>query len=293
MALATRGAFYGLRTGVDATQITRASKLVSRCTGMAVQPNKAVVGANAFAHESGIPQDGMLKHQETYEIMRPESVGAGRTRLVLGKHSGRHAFSARLRELGYVLEGAVLDEAFARFKALADRKKVIVDADLEVIVGSGIAGAAELYALDALQVGCGTMGMPTATVRLRGPKGELLTEAAIGTGPVDAVFGAIARISGAKAELIEYAVQSVTAGIDAIGEVTVHIRDARGDEPGGRVNPQTGREERTFHGVGADTDIIVASAKAYLSALNRMLAAGARASVDDEPEESRSVEASA
>ena len=285
MALATRGAFYGFRTGVDATQLVRASKLVSRCTGMPVQPNKAIVGANAFAHESGIHQDGMLKHAETYEIMRPESVGAGQTRLILGKHSGRAAFGARLRELGYVVEGPVLDEVFARFKTLADRKKVIVDADLEVIVGSGLAGPIERFSLDALQVGCGTMGMPTATVRLRDPEGTLFTEAAIGTGPVDAVFGAIDRITGAKAELVEYTVQSVTEGIDAIGEVTVHLRDARGRATAPRENPQTGREERTFHGVGADTDIIVASAKAYLTALNRMMAATPREDLDDDPEE--------
>ncbi len=262
MAIHTRAARYGLRTGIDTTQLVRASRLVSTLTGMTVAPNKAIVGANAFAHEAGIHQDGMLKHEATYEIMRPETVGAGATRLVLGKHSGRHALAARLAELGHDLEGDALDAAFARFKALADKKKHIGDADLAAIVTAGLAQPPETWALDALQVGCGTTGMPTATVRLRGPDGQSHLRATIGTGPVDATFKAIDAVTGSATLLVELAVHSVTEGIDALGEVSVRIR---GD---GEV----------FHGHGADTDIVVASAKAYLAAINRMLSARVGAS---------------
>ncbi len=268
MALATRRRFFGLRNGVDTTQLVRVSRLVSTRTGLFVQPNKAIVGANAFAHESGIHQDGMLKNNETYEIMRPETVGAARTELVLGKHSGRHAFSVRLREMGYELSPAELDQAFARFKALADRKKAIFDADLEVIVNVEHDDKAASWVLDALQVACGTIGLSTATVRLRGPDGAQHSHACIGTGPVDAVFRAIDAITQAPAELLEYTVQAVTEGIDALGEVGVRIR---GPARGGAVNPQLGPRTRTFQGHGADTDIIVASANAYLSAVNRLV----------------------
>jgi 2-isopropylmalate synthase len=258
MALATREKLFGLTTSIDTRELGRASRLVSLATGIVVQPNKAVVGTNAFAHESGIHQDGMLKHHETYEIMRPEEVGAGRTRLVLGKHSGRHAFAARLAELGMPLEGADLDDAFARFKTLAEKKKVIADRDLEVLLGARLAESrAESFALDALQVGCGTVGLSTASVRLRTPEGSLEAAAAIGTGPVDAAFKAIDKIVGQQVELVEYAVQAVTEGIDALGQVSVRIQ-----APG-----------RAFSGHGADTDILVASTRAYLAALNRMLAA--------------------
>jgi 2-isopropylmalate synthase len=271
MTLHTRKPLFNLRTGIDTTQITRTSKLVSLRTGMMVQPNKAVVGVNAFAHESGIHQDGMLKHQETYEIMRPEAVGASKTLLVLGKHSGRHAFAVRLRELGHPLEGEGLDAAFSRFKVLADKKKRITDADLEALAASEVGKGKEYFALDAVQVTAGSSGMPTATVRLRDPNGELITHAAVGTGPVHAVFKAIDEIVKAPAELLEYAINNVTEGIDALGHASVRVRAGSDD---GRVNPQHGAGQAPIlHGHAADSDVIVASAKAYLSAMNRVLAA--------------------
>jgi 2-isopropylmalate synthase len=270
MALRTRKKKLGLETGVDATQLTRLSKLVSTCTGFLVPPNKAVVGANAFAHESGIHQDGMLKHQATYEIMRPEDVGAVGTRLVLGKHSGRHAFSEQLAALGATLEGEALDRAFVRFKALADQKKHVGEADLLALV-SDVRVVNEHYALDGLQVGCGTTGMPTATVRLRGPDGKLSVHVSIGTGPVDAAFKAIDGIIGARVSLLEYQVHSVTEGIDALGEVSVRVRPTDGNMRRPSNAQSDALRPRVVHGHGADTDIVVASAKAYLAALNRVL----------------------
>ncbi|NLH08667.1 MAG: 2-isopropylmalate synthase [Chloroflexi bacterium] len=272
MALRTRRAVYGLDTRIDTTQIARISRMVSNYTGIPVQPNKAIVGANAFAHESGIHQDGMLKHEETYEIMRPEMVGVDRTKLVLGKHSGRHALRARLQELGYELSDEELNRVFKRFKVLADQK-TITNADLEALMADEVYQPVEVYALEGLQVTCGTMGMPTATVRLRGPDGATYTEAAVGTGPVHAAYTAIDRIVGQPVTLLEFAVNAVTEGIDALGEVTVRIRYANGHESG-VMNPQNETTTaRTFGGHGADTDIIVASVKAYLSAVNKMLIA--------------------
>jgi len=270
MALRTREPVFKLGTNIDTTQLTRTSKLVSVRTGMVVQPNKAIVGANAFAHESGIHQDGMLKNEETYEIMRPETVGAGQTLLVLGKHSGRHAFAVRLRELGHALEGEGLDAAFARFKVLADKKKRITDADLEALAVSEFGRGREYFQLDAVQVTCGSNGMPTATVRLRCPDGQIQTRAAVGTGPVHAVFCAIDEIVQAPAELIEYSINNVTEGIDALGHASVRVRAGSDD---GRVNPQHGQSQAPIlHGHAADSDVIVASTKAYLAALNRVLA---------------------
>ncbi|MGK3983332.1 2-isopropylmalate synthase [Sorangium sp. So ce136] len=269
MALATRRAVFGLRTGIDTTQIATVSRLVSAATGFNVQPNKAIVGANAFAHESGIHQDGMLKHQETYEIMRPEMVGVAQTRLVLGKHSGRHALRNRLEELGYHLDEAQLAAAFASFKALADKRKHVTDPDIEAIVSTTRAQGPEVYTLDALQVACGTTGMPTATVRLRGPDGALHVRAAIGTGPVDAAYRAIDEIVRVPSSLLEFSVHAVTEGIDALGEVSVRVR---ADVTSSKRHPQHDASARVFHGHGADTDILVASAKAYLTALNRLLA---------------------
>jgi len=278
MAIHTRAAKLGLATGIDTTQLTAVSRLVSTATGIVVPPNKAIVGANAFAHESGIHQDGMLKHQATYEIMRPETVGAAQTRLVLGKHSGRAALAARLAELGTPLSAAALDRVFTRFKALTDRKKQVTDADLDALVSDATAaGDGDELALDGLQVSCGTMGMPTATVRLRRPDGSIAVEAAVGTGPVDAAYKAIDAIverwdrggAAARGELVEFAIHAVTEGIDALGHVTVRVREGaeRGAAPHGEAR------SRVFHGAGADTDIVVASARAYLRAINRMLAA--------------------
>ena len=272
MALHVRHDLYGIRTQIDATQLTRASRLVSKVTGMVVQPNKAIVGANAFAHEAGIHQDGMLKHEETYEIMRPETVGAGKTQLVLGKHSGRHAFANRLNELGYPLTGDGLDKAFARFKKLADKKKHITDADLLALVSDELYQPTEYWRLENIQVSCGT-GMPTATVRLTGPEGQLETSAEVGTGPVDAVYKAIQSIVHVPATLLEYTVNSVTEGIDALGEVSVRVAPEDDEAPADKINPQYEHSRaRVFHGHGAHTDVIVASAKAYLAAINRILA---------------------
>lgn len=256
MAIRTRGEKLGLRTGIDAKLLCRASKLISRVTSYPVPPNKAIVGANAFAHESGIHQDGMIKNAQTYEIMRPEDVGATQTTLVLGKHSGRNAVSKRLAELGYPLEGEALARAFGEFKKLADRKKSVHDADLIALANDERTQAPELWTLEDLQVACGTTGLPTATVRLKGPDGKLHVHAAVGTGPVDASYKAIATIVGTPVELVEFVVNAVTEGIDALGEVSVRVKHD---------------DQRSAHGHGADTDIIVASAKAYLAAVNLVL----------------------
>ena len=271
MTLATRGARLGLRTGIDATQLVRTSRLVSSVTGMSVQANKAIVGANAFAHESGIHQDGMLKHEATYEIMRPESVGAAQTRLVLGKHSGRAALSSRLSELGYSFDDKALDRVFARFKTLADRRKSVADADLEALVLDEAKPPEELFSLEGLQVGCGTQGMPTATVRLRGPNGRVRVHASVGTGPVHAAYKAIDALVQEPAELLEFSVRAVTEGIDALGEVTVRVRALAERDAASAQHDLAGPP--VFHGHGADTDIIVAAATAYLKALNRMVVA--------------------
>ncbi|MBN2500649.1 MAG: 2-isopropylmalate synthase [Anaerolineales bacterium] len=276
MAIRTRRQMYDLETGIDTTLLTRTSRQVSNFTGIPVQPNKAIVGANAFAHEAGIHQDGMLKHHETYEIMRPDMVGVSQSWLVLGKHSGRHAFKAQLAELGYELEQEELNRAFKRFKELADRKKVITEADLEAVVADQISQPHEIFSLDGLQVACGTMGMPTATVRLRGPDDQLYIQAAIGTGPVDATFSAIDEIVKMPNTLQEYSVNAITEGIDAIGEVTVRLQADNGSIPQRKLPEQNVSRPRTFGGHGVDTDVIVASAKAYLAALNKLLVASGR-----------------
>jgi 2-isopropylmalate synthase len=277
MALHTRRNLFQLTTGIDTTQIARVSHMVSTYTGIPVQPNKAVVGANAFAHEAGIHQDGMLKNQATYEIMQPEMIGLTQSSLVLGKHSGRHALRVRLSELGHELSNDELDRAFERFKELADKKKSIADADLEALVADQIYQPREVYALDGLQVACGTMGMPTATVRLRGPDGAERVQAAVGTGPVDAAYKAIDAIVKAPNTLQEFSIRAITEGIDAIGEVTVRL-ESKDEAVVPRQSAQNGRNRsRSYGGHGADTDIIVASAKAYLSALNKLLVATGKA----------------
>ncbi|MDX2097227.1 MAG: 2-isopropylmalate synthase [Leptolyngbyaceae cyanobacterium bins.59] len=243
-------------TRIDTRQIYKTSRLVSNLTGMLVQPNKAIVGANAFAHESGIHQDGVLKNRLTYEIMDAQSIGLTDNLIVLGKHSGRNAFRTRLRELGYDLSEQDLNKAFLRFKELADKKKEVSDRDLEAIVNDEIQQTPELFHLHLVQVSCGNQACPTATVTVRTPDGTELTDAAIGTGPVDAIYKAINRVVNVPNDLIEFSVQSVTAGIDAIGEVTIRLR----------------YNERVFSGHAANTDIVVASAQAYVNALNRLYA---------------------
>ena len=271
MALHTRRQVLDLETHIDTTQLARASKLVSNYTGMSVQPNKAIVGANAFAHEAGIHQDGMLKNHLTYEIMLPETVGVLQTRLVLGKHSGRHALKERLAALGYALDEEALNKIFDRFKTLADKKKTITDADIEALVSDETYQHRVIFTLDGLQVACGTMGLPTATVRLTGPDGQQHIQAAIGTGPVDASFKAIDGIVQANCNLVEFVIHAITEGIDALGEVTVRVES--NDLPAVTDAQNEDGQPHTFGGYGADTDIIVASTKAYLSAINKMLVA--------------------
>ena len=271
MTLKTRKPIFNLETGIETQQLSRVSKMVSNYTGIVVQPNKAIVGANAFAHEAGIHQDGMLKHQTTYEIMRPEDVGVNQTTLVLGKHSGRHALRNRLAEMGHSLDEVELDKAFARFKELADRKKTITDLDLEALIADEFYRPRDVYLLNGLQVACGTMGMPTATVRLRGPDGVVHMVASTGTGPVDATYKAIDSIVNIPCTLLEFNVHAITAGIDALGEVTVRIQASNGQTT---MDAQSEVQfPRVYGGHGADTDIIVASAKAYINALNKLIIA--------------------
>ncbi|MFC1920390.1 2-isopropylmalate synthase [Chloroflexota bacterium] len=256
MSIKTRQDFYNLTTGIDTEQIYKTSRLVSDLTGFAVQPNKAIVGANAFRHESGIHQDGVIKMPITYEIMDPHTVGVPSSSLVLGKLSGRHAFRERLAELGYNLQGDDLNKAFTAFQELAEKKKTVTDKDIESLVAEEKRTVSEEYHLDRIQVTCGDKGVPTAAVRLTAPGGEVREDAALGTGPVDAVYQAINRLVGVPNELTEFTVKSVTEGIDAIGEVMIRIES----------------DSIAYTGRGADTDIIVASAKAYMNALNRLLA---------------------
>jgi 2-isopropylmalate synthase len=254
MALRTRRDVFGCETGIQTEQIMRASRLVSSITGFNVQPNKAIVGANAFAHESGIHQDGMLKHAGTYEIMRPESVGLTRSTLVMGKHSGRHAFKAKLKELGYELADASLDEAFRRFKDLADRKKDVYDEDLIALVDDEIGSEGDRIRFVSLRVACGSEGPQTAELRLS-VDGEERATTAHGNGPVDATFNAIKALFPHKAKLQLFQVHAVTEGTDAQAEVTVRLEE----------------NGRSVNGLGAHPDTLVASARAYVNALNRLL----------------------
>jgi 2-isopropylmalate synthase len=257
MALRTRKDFFGVDTRVKTDEIFRTSRLLSHITGVHVQPNKAIVGENAFAHEAGIHQDGVLKEKLTYEIMRPEDIGRPSNKLVLGKHSGRHALAARLRDLGFELAGPDLDRAFKTFKDLADRKKEVYDEDLMSIVTDEATRIPELYELDYLHVISGTGVIPSATVRLR-KEGQLFQDSGVGDGPVDAVLAAIDAITGMKGRLLDYALRAATSGKDAIGEVAIKV------ELDGTV----------LGGKGASTDVIEASARAYLNALNRAVHAG-------------------
>jgi 2-isopropylmalate synthase len=258
MAVKTRADFFNLTTNVDTKQIYRTSRLVSELTGFPVQPNKAIVGGNAFRHSSGLHVDGMIKKAATYEIMDPRSVGIPSSSLVLGKTSGRHAFKERLSELGYSLNEEDLNKAFTAFKELADKKKDITDRDIESLVAEEQRTISEEYHLDRIQVTCGDQGLPMAGIRLIGPGGKSIIEgASLGTGPVDAVYKAINLCVTVPNTLTEFTVKSVTEGIDAIGEVLIRIES----------------EGVTYTGRGADTDIIVSSAKAYINALNRLMAA--------------------
>jgi 2-isopropylmalate synthase len=253
MGLRIRKDLYNADTRINSEEIMRTSRLVTKITGMSVQPNKAIVGANAFAHESGIHQDGLLKEKSTYEIIRPETIGLHKTKLVLGKHSGRHAFKTRLDELGYTLTDEELNSAFERFKKLADQKKDIYDEDIETLISEEVAKINEVYSLVDLHIVTGTSQRPTATIKLKADK-EIVETTGQGDGPVDATYKAIASITNTKSSLKKYEVKGITGGTDALGEVMVSL------EEGGRF----------VRGHGADTDIIVASAKAYINALNKL-----------------------
>lgn len=261
MALVTRKDYFGKDVSqIDTTQIVRTSRLVSRLTGCVVQPNKAVVGANAFAHSSGLHQAGMMRNPLTFEIMQPEMVGWGDSQIILGKTSGRHAFAEHLRKLGYHLNEGQLASAFLRFKEIADKKKEILDADLEALVEAEYRQRIQHYALDQVQVTCGDHSIPTATVRLATQSGSQLQEAATGTGPVDAIYKAINRMINIPNRLEEYTVQSVTEGLDAQADVRVRI-DA---------------DDQIYFGRATNTDITVASALALVDALNRVVEARSR-----------------
>ncbi|MCH8155467.1 MAG: 2-isopropylmalate synthase [Proteobacteria bacterium] len=258
MALRTRPDYFGVDTQIDTKQLYATSRLISQVSGFVVQPNKAVIGRNAFRHASGIHQDGLLKERTNFEIMNPLDVGVPRSELVLGKLSGRHGLNARLEELGYSPTDEELGGIYESFKELADKKREVTDRDLIALMGHERMSIAETYTLDAVQVTCGSNAVATATVQLTDKDGAHHTDAATGTGPVDAIYQAINRIVSVPNELTEFSVNSVTEGIDAIGEVSIRIE-------------QDGRE---YIGRGADTDIIVASARAYMNALNRLLAMG-------------------
>lgn len=253
MALRTRKDFFGADTRIITEEIMRTSRLVTKITGITVQPNKAIVGANAFAHESGIHQDGLLKERTTYEIMRPETIGLVKTNLVLGKHSGRHAFRDRLTQMGYDLSDDDLNKAFERFKHIADQKKEVFDEDLEAIVSDEMQQIQEVYVLKDIRAESGTGLTPTATVAME-VNGKAVKQTGTGDGPVDAVYRTIAHMTGTKSKLDAYLVKGITGGTDALGEVTVKVEE----------------EGKKVAGHGADTDIIVASAKAYVNALNKL-----------------------
>ena len=267
MAIRTRSDLFGLTTRIDTRRIYPVSRLVSDLTGIPVQPNKAIVGANAFAHSSGIHQDGVLKERTTYEIINPRDVGVPDSEIVLSARSGRAGLRHRLAELGYTLDQEQFEKIYERFLTVADKKKTVDTRDLEAIIADEVqVFFEETYHLEHVQVSCGDHSIPTATVRIRGPNGEVACDADHGAGPVDAVYRAINRVIGEPNELIEFSVQAVTEGIDAVGRVTIRIQ---AEEP----VKEDGWERRVFSGRGSDIDIVVASAKAYMFALNRLIAA--------------------
>jgi 2-isopropylmalate synthase len=259
MALKTRSRFFELETGIQTEHIFQTSRLLTQLTGMGVQSNKAIVGANAFAHEAGIHQDGVLKNPLTYEIMTPESVGIKSNQMVLGKHSGRHALAARIQELGYEVSRAELNRIFKDFKRLADLKKTVYDEDIEALITESATDTPGRYGLRSVNVTSGTNTVPTATVEMD-VEGEIRRDAQFGDGPVDAAMNTIKAITGSKCTLTQYKVTAITGGTDAQGEVTVSIEDG----------------EMTATGRGTDLDIVVASAKAFVSALNRLSVRAAR-----------------
>jgi len=254
MAIETRKDFYDAMTNINTKEIYKTSRLVSSLTGMIVQPNKAIVGSNAFAHEAGIHQHGILKDKRTYEIMDAESVGINESKLVLGKHSGRAAFINKLKELGFELSKEEVEKAFVEFKALADKKKDVSDRDIEALISDEVMEIPETFALKSLDVRSGTAKKPTATVSIT-TKGRTLKATMTGSGPVDAAYKAITKLTKVKIQLLDYVIQAITGGTDALGEVMVRIK----------------KDDRTFSGHGSDTDIIVSSAKAYLNAINKMV----------------------
>ncbi|MGQ9926222.1 MAG: 2-isopropylmalate synthase [Chloroflexaceae bacterium] len=285
MAIHTRGQFYGVRTQINTREIARTSRLVSSFIGVPVPPNKAIVGANAFAHESGIHQDGVLKHRQTYEIMSAETVGLDGSELVLGKHSGRHAFRTRLNAMGIELESEEeFQHLFERFKDLCDRKKRIDERDILALVTGELQHAPEIYRLEHVQYTSGLGMIPTATVRLIGPDGQVCVDSDTGTGPVDAIYRAINRVVQRPGELIEFSINAITEGLDAVAEVTVRIREQGAPDAEGTpvdlgaststTTVLTGKRaaQQIFSGYGVHTDTIVAAAQAYMAALNKMLA---------------------
>jgi 2-isopropylmalate synthase len=253
MSIHTRPNFIPVFTNIKTEHIHTTSRLVSMITGIIVQPNKAIVGANAFAHEAGIHQDGMLKNPMTYEIMKPETIGLSQSKLILGKHSGRHALRSHLKDMGYDLSDEELNQVFTRFKEIADKKKHVMDEDLEVIVTEGILRTAETFKLEYLHVVSGTTVYPMASVRLN-INGRTVQGAGYGNGPIDSAFNTIAKLTDAKSELLRFTVSALTGGTDAQGEVTVRLRE------NGLI----------ALGRGSDPDIITAGAKAYINGLNRL-----------------------
>lgn len=256
MAIKMHGAELDAHTDVVTREFTKASRLITTITGMGVQANKAIVGANAFAHSSGIHQDGVLKKRDTYEIIDPEEVGAGQSQIVLTARSGHAALKHRLEELGYELQGEALDQVYEAFLNLADKKKEVYDEDLESLVNERERNENALYVLEGIQISCGFPLTPTATVTLRNQADQVVTACDFGTGPIDAMCKAVNRIVQVDNDLTEFSVQSVTRGIDALGEVTIRVTAPDGD---------------AYTGRGADGDIVVSSTKAYLNALNRLL----------------------
>jgi 2-isopropylmalate synthase len=253
MAIETRKDFYDAMTNINTKEIYKTSRLVSSLTGMIVQPNKAVVGSNAFAHESGIHQHGMLKDKRTYEIMDAEAIGINESKLVLGKHSGRAAFISKLKELGFDLSKEEIEKAFVEFKALADKKKDVSDRDIEALISDEVMEIPEKFSLKSLEVSSGTSKKPTATVSIM-TKGKTVKAKMTGSGPVDAVYKAITRLTKVNIKLVDYIIQAITGGTVALGEVMVRISDGKD----------------IFSGHGSDTDIIVSSAKAYINAINKL-----------------------